>query len=75
VIVLDQLMDFMPKIQVAGADETRVLHGNSILLPPGAEHRAQLARILNKEGQFIAIAAIERGWVHPRLVLTSINSD
>jgi tRNA pseudouridine55 synthase len=74
VIVLDQLMDFMPKIQVTGADETRVVHGNSILLPAGGEHLAPLARIFNKEGLFIAIAAVERGWVHPRLVLTSIDS-
>ena len=29
----------------------------------------------NKEGEFIAVAAVENGWVHPRLVLTSINSD
>lgn len=70
-IPLEALLNSWPRIEVSGTDETRVLHGNQIPgdAPPG------LARIFNKKGEFIAVAAVENGWVHPRLVLTSINSD
>ncbi len=46
-----------------------MLHGNEF----AGEAIAPFARIFNKKGEFIAVAAIENGWVRPRLVLTSIN--
>jgi tRNA pseudouridine55 synthase len=70
-IPVDSLLDSWPRIEVSGGDEIKVLHGNQI---PSAGHTG-LARIFNKKGEFIAVAAVENGWVHPRLVLTSINSD
>jgi tRNA pseudouridine55 synthase len=81
VILLDRLMDFMPRIEVSGPDEVKVAHGNPIVEPLAGLRSSstagsgnQFARIFNKEGQFIAVASIERGWVRPRLVLTSMNS-
>ena len=70
-IPMESLLDSWPRIEVSGGDEIKVRHGNQI---PG-EVGAGLARIFNKKGEFIAVAAVENGWVHPRLVLTSINSD
>ena len=58
--------DSMPMIEVSGTEETRILHGNEIQ----AAVDAPLARIFNKKGEFIAVAAVENGWVRPRLVLT-----
>jgi tRNA pseudouridine55 synthase len=69
-IPVDSLLDSWPRIEVSGGDEIKVLHGNQI----PSEAGAGLARIFNKKGEFIAVAAVENGWVHPRLVLTSINS-
>ena len=34
-----------------------------------------IVRILNKQGEFLAVAAVESGWVRPRVVLTSTTSD
>ena len=42
--------------------------------PVRTELPAGLARIFNKKGEFLAVAAIENGWAHPRVVLTSITS-
>jgi len=70
-IPMESLLDSFPRIEVTGGDEMRLLHGNQIPLNAGAG----LARIFNKQGEFIAVAALENGWVHPRVVLTSINSD
>ena len=70
-IPMESLLDSFPRIEVTGGDEKRLLHGNQIPLSAGAG----LARIFNKQGEFIAVAALENGWVLPRVVLTSINSD
>jgi tRNA pseudouridine55 synthase len=70
-VPIERLLVSWPRIDVSGADETKVLHGNPIRVE--CAHRS--ARIFNKKGEFIALASIESGWVHPRLVLTSINSD
>jgi hypothetical protein len=51
-------------------EEDRVLHGN----PIQTGHPSGLARIFNKKGEFLAVAAIENGWAHPRVVLTSRSS-
>jgi tRNA pseudouridine55 synthase len=71
IIPMESLLSSWPRIEVSGGDEDRVVHGNQIPVSasPG------FARIFNKKGEFIAVAAVENGWVLPRLVLTSINSD
>jgi tRNA pseudouridine55 synthase len=70
-ISMDHLLTSWPRIEVSEADEARVVHGNEIR----AESTARFARIFNKKGDFIALASVQSGWVRPRLVLTSINSD
>jgi tRNA pseudouridine55 synthase len=70
-IPMESLLDSLPRIEVSGRDEEKVAHGNQIQ----ADGSAGLACIFNKRGEFMAIAAVENGWVRPRLVLTSINSD
>ena len=69
-IPVDRLVEFMRRIEVTGADESKVAHGN----PIRNEGPSEFARIFNKEGKFIAVASVENGWVLPRLVLTSITS-
>ena len=70
-IPMEHLLEFMPRLDVSLSDEAKVSHGNQI--PGGADVR--LVRIFNKKGEFLAIGSIENGWVRPRLVLTSMNSD
>jgi tRNA pseudouridine55 synthase len=70
-VSMERLVDFMPRIEVSEADETKVAHGNQIR----GEGNAEYARIFNKKGEFIAVASVENGWVRPRLVLTSNTSD
>ena len=59
------------RIDVSESEELKIVHGNSIR----GEGSAEFARIFNKRGQFVAVASVENGWVHPRLVLTSVTSD
>jgi tRNA pseudouridine55 synthase len=66
IIPIESLLSSVPMIEVSGTEETRVLHGNEIQTAVDAP----LARIFNKKGEFIAVAAVENGWVRPRLVLT-----
>jgi tRNA pseudouridine55 synthase len=71
IVPLEGLLTELPRIEIDGeVEEYRVRHGNSFAsdLQPG------LARIFNKKGEFLAVAAIENGWAHPRVVLTSITS-
>jgi len=68
---LDRLLPAVPRIDVSDMEEARIAHGNSIRV---AENSG-LARIFNKRGEFLAVASVENGWAHPRLVLTSIASD
>jgi len=70
-IPMNRLLSSWPSIEVSETDETRVVHGNQIR----SECAGDFARILNKKGEFIAVAAVESGWAHPRLVLTLINSE
>ena len=66
-----RLLSSWPRIDVSDAEEVKVLHGNEIRgTSPG-----DFARIFNKKGEFIALASVQSGWVRPRVVLTSINSD
>ncbi|HEY2383853.1 MAG TPA: tRNA pseudouridine(55) synthase TruB [Terriglobia bacterium] len=63
---LEALLVSLPRIEVCGPDETKVLHGNQI---PG-DGNTPLTRIFNKKGEFLAVASVENGWVRPKLVLT-----
>jgi tRNA pseudouridine55 synthase len=65
-IPINRLLESLPRIEVSGIDETRVAHGNQIR----CDADAGLARIFNKKGEFVAVASIENGWGHPRVVLT-----
>jgi len=71
-IPMDRLLPSMPRIEVSGPDEIKVRHGNPVSAAAVLE---PFARIFNKEGEFIAIASVENGLAHPRLVLTSITSN
>ena len=69
VIPLEHLLVTLPLITTRDdAEETRIRHGNPLQAP---ETDAGLARIFNKKGEFLAVALIESGWAHPRVVLTS----
>ena len=71
IVPLDDLLPGLPRIEIEGElAEDRVRHGN----PVQTELPAGLARIFNKQGEFLAVAAIENGWAHPRVVLTSRTS-
>ena len=67
---LDELFPLWPAIVVSGLEELRVRKGN----PIPAEDGAGFVRILNKQGEFLAVAAVESGWARPRVVLTSTTS-
>jgi tRNA pseudouridine55 synthase len=73
VIALERLLAALPALVVEDeAGEDRIRHGNPVEAggtPPG------LARIFNKKGEFLAVAAVESGWAHPRVVLTSTASE
>jgi len=71
IVPLEDLLPRLPRIEIeTELSENRVRHGNSFQtdLGPG------LACIFNKKGEFLAVAAIENGWAHPRVVLTSTPS-
>lgn len=70
-IPINRLLSSWPSIEVSESDESRVANGNRIRSACAAD----FARILNKRGEFIAVAAVESGWARPTLVLTSINSE
>ncbi len=68
---MERLLESWPRIDVSGTEEVRVVHGHEIR----SDTEGKFARIFNKKGEFIAIAAVENGLAHPRLVLTSDTSD
>lgn len=70
-VPMEKLLESWPRLDVTGDDEQRVRHGNQI----ECDAEGQFARIFNKRGEFLAVAAIENGWVRPRLVLTSNTSS
>ena len=70
-IPMNRLLSSWPSIEVSEIEEARIVHGNQIRSACAVD----FARILNKRGEFIAVASVESGWAHPRLVLTSINSE
>jgi tRNA pseudouridine55 synthase len=70
-IPLARLLEEWRHIEIAEHEELRIAHGNPVPGPPGGR---ELARIFNKRGEFLAVGVLENGWVHPRVVLTSITS-
>jgi tRNA pseudouridine55 synthase len=71
IVSMELLLSSWPRIEVSDADEVKVVHGNEIR----GVSPATFARIFNKKGEFIALASVQSGWVRPKLVLTSMNSD
>ena len=72
VIPMEDLLAQYPSITISDAiEEDRVRHGN----PVTTTTTSGLARIFNKEGEFLAVASVESGWARPRVVLTSVASD
>lgn len=69
-IPLENLLTDLPMVEADPSQEDRVAHGN----PIPAEGLSGLARIFNKKGKFLAVAEVESGWAHPRVVLTSLAS-
>jgi tRNA pseudouridine55 synthase len=67
---LDKLFLHWPSLIVSGLEERRVRQGN----PIPSEEMTGFARILNNQGEFLAVAAVESGWARPRVVLTSMTS-
>ena len=66
VIPPERLMDTLARIEIEPELENQLRHGRAV---PTEEETSPL-RIFNKKGQLMAIAAVERGWAHPRVVLT-----
>jgi tRNA pseudouridine55 synthase len=70
-VPMENLLAQYPSITVEGSiEEDRVRHGN----PVATVVDSGLARIFNKEGEFLAVASVESGWARPRVVLTSVPS-
>ncbi|HEX4997246.1 MAG TPA: tRNA pseudouridine(55) synthase TruB [Terriglobia bacterium] len=67
IIPMERLLLDWPLLEVDTAGEIRVAHGN----PVECSFGEGMTRIFNKKGEFIAVADIESGWAHPRVVLTS----
>ena len=65
VIPPEQLMADLARIDVGPELEILIRNGRAI---PCDQERSPL-RIFNKKGQLIAIAALDRGWAHPQVVL------
>ena len=64
-IPLEGLLLHLPRIDVDDKGEEKVGHG----LPVPWEPTASPVRIFNKRDELIAIADIEKGWAHPKVVL------
>jgi tRNA pseudouridine55 synthase len=67
---LDKLFLHWPALIVSGLEERRVRKGN----PIPTEETKGFVRILNNQGEFLSVAAVESGWARPRVVLTSETS-
>src|SRR5262249_39400034 len=65
-ITISNLLPSLPPVEVCAGDAVRIAHGN----PVRAETDAEVVRILNKEGDLVAVAFVENGWARPRVVLT-----
>jgi tRNA pseudouridine55 synthase len=70
---LDKLFLDWPMLIVSGLEERRVRKGNPIPMIETIETNG-FVRILNNQGEFLAVAGVESGWARPRVVLTSETS-
>lgn len=71
VVPMENLLSEYPSITLdSKAEEDRVRHGN----PVATDIERGLARIFNKEGEFLAVASVESGWARPKVVLISVTS-
>jgi tRNA pseudouridine55 synthase len=68
VIPSERLMPHIPEIHVDAEAEARVRHGGAFACGDDGSEGAPV-RIFNKNGQLIAVATLENGWAHPRVVL------
>ncbi len=64
-IPLEGLLLHLARIDVDNTGEEKVRHG----LPVPSDKEASPVRIFNKIDELIAIAEIEKGWAHPKVVL------
>jgi tRNA pseudouridine55 synthase len=70
-VPMESLLIEFPAITVGDdLEEDRIRHGN----PISTRLDRGLARIFNKQGEFLAVAFVESGWARPRVVLTSVAS-
>ena len=65
VIPPEQLMDALARIEIEPEQENQLRHGQAV----PTEQETSPLRIFNKKSQLMAIATVERGWAHPRVVL------
>lgn len=65
VLAPEQLLAHLPRLQIALALEDDIRHGR----PVPCEAPGSPVCIFNKTGQLLAVASVERGWAHPRVVL------
>ena len=61
----EELLTDLGRIEVDGAGEDDVRHGRSI----ECSEEGTTVRIFNKKRRLIAVATIENGWAHPKVVL------
>ena len=61
----EELLTDLSRIEVDGAGEDDVRHGR----PIECSEEGMIVRIFNKRGRLIAVAAIEKGWAYPKVVL------
>ena len=66
IIPSEQLLDHLDRTVVDTDDEIRVQNGSAVEV----EVDTSPICIFNKRGQLIAVARAERGWAHPKVVLT-----
>ena len=61
----EDLMGHLTRIEVDETLQNRLRHGRAI----ECSEEGSPVRIFNKKGRLIAIATVERGWAHPKVVL------
>jgi len=65
IIPLEQLIDHLERIEVDEVAVSRIRHGSRI----ECHEDVSTIRIFNKKSRLIAVATVEKGWAHPKVVL------
>ena len=65
IIPPEELLTDLDRIEVDSQEQESIRHGRSV----ACSVKGPNARIFNKKSQLIAIAIIEKGWAHPKVVL------